>query len=64
MASPPLPVSAQVLPSTADQINAAIPALPKDMRDGAGVMGYRTAGKMEITMIARMTNSKFFFTNG
>lgn len=44
----PVAVSAQVLPSTADQINAAILALPKDMRDGAGVMGYRTAGKLEM----------------
>lgn len=31
-----------------DQIGAAVLALPKEMRDGAGVMGYRTAGKLEL----------------
>ena len=29
------------------QITAATQALPKELRDGAGVMGYKTAGKLE-----------------
>lgn len=40
-------LAAQSVPSAADQITAAVLALPKEMRDGAGVMGYRTAGKLE-----------------
>jgi hypothetical protein len=40
------PASAQ-LRSPADQIASAVLALPKDMQAGAGVMGYRTAGKLE-----------------
>jgi hypothetical protein len=35
-------------PPPAEQIAAAVLALPKEMRDGAGVMGYRTAGKLEL----------------
>lgn len=44
---PPTVLSAQTPPPVAEQIAAAIQALPKEMRDGAGVMGYRTAGKLE-----------------
>jgi hypothetical protein len=40
--------AAQSLPPVAEQIAGAILALPKEMRDGAGVMGYRTAGKLEL----------------
>lgn len=40
-------LAAQAAPPVADQITAAVLALPKEMRDGAGVMGYRTAGKLE-----------------
>ena len=39
---------AQALPPVDQQIAAAVIALPKDMRDGAGVMGYKTAGKLEL----------------
>lgn len=41
------PILAQVAPPPADQIAAAVQALPKDMRDAAGVMGYKTVGKLE-----------------
>ncbi len=41
-------LQSQSPPSAADQISAAVLALPKEMRDGAGVMGYRTAGKLEL----------------
>jgi hypothetical protein len=41
-------LEAQSAPSAAEQIAAATLALPKEMRDGAGVMGYRTAGKLEL----------------
>ncbi len=44
----PAIVSAQAVPTTDQQIAAAVIALPKEMRDGAGVMGYRTAGKLEL----------------
>lgn len=36
------------IPPASEQIAAAVQALPKEMRDGAGVMGYRTAGKLEL----------------
>ena len=39
---------AQALPPVDQQIAAAVIALPKDMRDGAGVMGYKVAGKLEL----------------
>ncbi len=39
---------AQALPSADVQIAGAVLPLPKAMRDGAGVMGYRTAGKLEM----------------
>lgn len=41
-------LQAQSPPPVAEQIAAAVLALPKEMRDGAGVMGYRTAGKLEV----------------
>jgi hypothetical protein len=41
-------LEAQALAPAAEQIAAATLALPKEMRDGAGVMGYRTAGKLEL----------------
>ncbi len=40
-------LGAQTPPPVAEQITAATQALPKEMRDGAGVMGYKTAGKLE-----------------
>ncbi len=40
-------LGAQTVPPVAEQITAAVLALPKEMRDGAGVMGYKTAGKLE-----------------
>lgn len=42
----PVALPAQTL-SPADQITSAVLALPKEMRDGAGVLGYKTAGKLE-----------------
>ena len=39
---------AQAIPAPTEQITAAILALPKEMREGAGVMGYRSAGKLEL----------------
>jgi hypothetical protein len=41
-------LEAQAPAPAAEQIAAATLALPKEMRDGAGVMGYRTAGKLEL----------------
>lgn len=41
-------LQAQTSPPAAEQIAAAVLALPKEMREGAGVMGYRTAGKLEL----------------
>jgi hypothetical protein len=41
-------LEAQSPPPAAEQIAAAVLALPKEMREGAGVMGYRTAGKLEL----------------
>ena len=43
-----LSLSAQTAPPTAQQIAAAILPLPETMREGAGVMGYKTAGKLEV----------------
>jgi len=43
----PAAVRAQAPAPEAEQIAAAVQALPKAMRDGAGVLGYRTAGKLE-----------------
>lgn len=48
LAVPIIAASAQTPPSIDVQLAAAVIALPKDMRDGAGVMGYKTAGKLEL----------------
>ena len=40
------PASA-VLPTVDQQIAASVQALPKDLQDGATVMGYRSTGKLE-----------------
>lgn len=37
----------------AEQIVAATLPLPKDLRDGAGVLGYKTAGKLELLRPAK-----------
>ena len=39
---------ATVIPPEAQQIVAAVQPLPKELRDGAAVLGYRTAGKLEL----------------
>jgi len=44
---------AQGVPSEAQQIAAAVLPLPVSLRDGAGVMGYRTAGRLEVLRPAR-----------
>ena len=41
-------VVATVIPPEAQQIAAAVQPLPKELRDGAAVLGYRTAGKLEL----------------
>lgn len=41
------------LPSVAEQIAAAVLPLPKDMRSDAGVLGYKTAGKLELLRPAK-----------
>ncbi len=41
------PAHAQAVPPAAQQIAAAVLALPEAMREEAGVMGYKTAGKLE-----------------
>ncbi|MCA2984487.1 MAG: hypothetical protein ACK6DR_10740 [Gemmatimonas sp.] len=41
-------LAAQPTPAVTEQLAAAVLPLPKEMRDGAGVMGYRTAGKLEL----------------
>lgn len=38
---------AKPLPTVEQQIAASVLALPKDLRDGATVMGYRATGKLE-----------------
>jgi hypothetical protein len=44
---------AQPTPPEAQQIAAAVLALPAALRDGAGVMGYRAAGRLEVLRPAR-----------
>ena len=39
--------AATVIPAAKEQITAAVLALPEAMRDDAGVMGYKTVGKLE-----------------
>ncbi len=46
-------LDAQALPPEAQQIAAAVLPLPAAMREGAGVMGYRTAGRLEVLRPAR-----------
>jgi hypothetical protein len=41
-------LSAQSIAPAAEQIAGAVLPLPKEMREGAGVMGYKTAGKLEL----------------
>ena len=41
-------LEAQPARTAAEQIMAAVLPLPKEMREGAGVMGYRTPGKLEM----------------
>jgi hypothetical protein len=41
------------IPAASEQIAAAVLALPKELRDGAGVLGYRTAGRLESLRPAR-----------
>ncbi len=48
----PAIVAAQTM-SPADQMASAVLPLPKDFREGAGVMGYRTAGKLEVLKPAK-----------
>lgn len=47
------PSTAAAQQSPADQIASAILALPKEMQAGAGVMGYRTPGKLEVLRPAK-----------
>lgn len=39
---------AQAVPTVAQQLAGAVLPLPANMRDGAGVMGYKVAGKLEL----------------
>ena len=38
---------APVIPAVATQVAAAVTALPAELQEGAAVLGYRTAGKLE-----------------
>jgi hypothetical protein len=44
---------AQGVPPVSEQMTAAVLPLPASLRDGAGVMGYRTAGKLEVLRPAK-----------
>lgn len=44
---------AQAAPPANQQIAAAVLALPEKMRDDAGVMGYKTVGKLEVLRPAK-----------
>jgi hypothetical protein len=44
----PFVAGAQALPPVPEQVAAAVLPLPADLRAGATVMGYRTAGKLEV----------------
>lgn len=46
-------LTAQAPPPEAQQIAAAVLPLPASLREGAGVMGYRTAGRLEVLRPAR-----------
>jgi hypothetical protein len=50
----PFASQAQSLPPVPEQVAAAVMPLPAELRDGATVMGFRTAGKLE--MLRRGTN--------
>jgi len=52
-ASIPSIATAQTLPSADVQIAGAVLPLPKAMRDGAGVMGYKTPGKLDLLRPAK-----------
>lgn len=45
--------NAASIPSGNSQIAAAVLALPEKMREGAGVLGYKTAGKLELLRPAK-----------
>lgn len=49
----PCAVEAQTAPPAAQQISAAVLALPEKMRDGAGVMGYKSGPKLEVLRAAK-----------
>ncbi|MEP6764155.1 MAG: hypothetical protein ABJB66_07585 [Gemmatimonadaceae bacterium] len=44
----PVAAFAQKVPPVAEQLVSATLPLPKDMRDGAGVLGYKSADKLEM----------------
>lgn len=44
---------AKAPPSVAEQLASAVLPLPADLREGAGVMGYRTAGRLELLRPAK-----------
>jgi hypothetical protein len=46
-------LSAQAIPPEAQQVAAAVLPLPAALREGAGVMGYRTAGRLEVLRPAK-----------
>lgn len=46
-------VGAQTAPPAAQQISAAVLALPEKMRDGAGVLGYKSGPKLEVLRAAK-----------
>jgi hypothetical protein len=46
-------LSAQAVPPAAQQIAGAVLPLPANMREGAGVMGYKVAGKLELLRPAK-----------
>jgi hypothetical protein len=48
LATRPLVLEAQSLSPASEQIAGALLPLPKELRDGAGVMGYRAAGSLEL----------------
>ena len=45
--------AAQAPATVPQQVAGAVLALPEKMRDGAGVMGYKTAGKLELLRPAK-----------
>jgi hypothetical protein len=46
-------LDAQTAPPAAQQISAAVLALPEKMRDGAGVLGYKSGPKLEVLRAAK-----------